>query len=330
MIALDSGDKIRGDASAATVVDYTIHGLDANAIKQLADGQLAATIGDLYTADSADVVSSIILVNTDTVARTVNLYLTPSTGTARRLIPKNCSLGIGYSLHFDGASVKVYDASGNLLTTATTTAHKTSHQDAGSDEISVVGLSGLLADDQHVLDAEVTAVAIPLTQKAAASGVASLNASSLVVQNPATSYIPLAQKAAASGVASLDASSKVVQDPATAFGKLTVAETVVFNSTSPTSWTDLNLSAVVGANLALVVLKFTPGAGGDKKVAVRKNGDTDNYYGADTTLAQGCSLAYPGGTFTIVLLVPTDSSGIIEWITGSASTVILSIIAFIK
>ena len=40
-----------------------------------------------------------------------------------------------------------------------TTAHKTSHQNAGTDEISVAALSGLLADDQHVLDAEVLAVA---------------------------------------------------------------------------------------------------------------------------------------------------------------------------
>jgi len=34
-------------------------------------------------------------------------------------------------------------------------AHKTSHENGGGDEISVAGLSGLLADDQHVLDAEV-------------------------------------------------------------------------------------------------------------------------------------------------------------------------------
>ena len=33
--------------------------------------------------------------------------------------------------------------------------HKSSHQNAGSDEIIVTGLSGVLADDQHVLDAEV-------------------------------------------------------------------------------------------------------------------------------------------------------------------------------
>lgn len=33
--------------------------------------------------------------------------------------------------------------------------HKTRHQDGGADEVSVTGLSGLLADDQHVLDTEV-------------------------------------------------------------------------------------------------------------------------------------------------------------------------------
>lgn len=33
--------------------------------------------------------------------------------------------------------------------------HASAHQNGGDDEISVTGLSGLLADDQHVLDAEV-------------------------------------------------------------------------------------------------------------------------------------------------------------------------------
>lgn len=64
-------------------------------------------------------------------------------------------------------------------------AHKTSHQDGGDDEVVVTSLSGLAADDQHVLDAEVTAVAIASTQKGAASGVASLDASSMVIQKPA-------------------------------------------------------------------------------------------------------------------------------------------------
>lgn len=33
--------------------------------------------------------------------------------------------------------------------------HASEHENGGRDEISVTGLSGLLADDQHVLDAEV-------------------------------------------------------------------------------------------------------------------------------------------------------------------------------
>jgi len=40
------------------------------------------------------------------------------------------------------------------------TAHKTSHQNGGSDEVSVAGLSGLLADDQHIIDAEALAAAV--------------------------------------------------------------------------------------------------------------------------------------------------------------------------
>ena len=39
-------------------------------------------------------------------------------------------------------------------------AHKASHQNDGADEVSVAGLSGLLADDQHVIDAEAKAAAV--------------------------------------------------------------------------------------------------------------------------------------------------------------------------
>lgn len=41
--------------------------------------------------------------------------------------------------------------------------HHARHENGGADEVEVTGLSGLLADDQHVLDAEVTAVAIAKT-----------------------------------------------------------------------------------------------------------------------------------------------------------------------
>lgn len=116
MIALDNGDKIQGDASAATVVDYTLHGFVGTTATQLADGQLAAATGDLYTAGAAGIgVSSIILVNTDTSARTVNLYLTPSGGTARRLIPKDMTLAAGYSLITDGMKTTVINTEGEVL-----------------------------------------------------------------------------------------------------------------------------------------------------------------------------------------------------------------------
>jgi len=59
--------------------------------------------------------------------------------------------------------ILVYKISGDKFiyeNKGTPSAHKTSHEDGGGDEISVIGLSGLLADDQHVLDSEVLAIAV--------------------------------------------------------------------------------------------------------------------------------------------------------------------------
>lgn len=117
MIILASGDKIRGDASAGNVIDYTMHGLDNGALAQMADGQLAAATGDLYTADSSDVVKTITLVNTDSAARTINLYLLPNGGTARRILPKDVSLPAGYSLFTDFEKINVLNTSGQVVVT---------------------------------------------------------------------------------------------------------------------------------------------------------------------------------------------------------------------
>ena len=123
MFVIENGDKIQGDASAATVVDYHISGLQGTTLKNLADGQLAATIGDLYTSTGTDVAKTIVLVNTDSSARTVNLYHTPSGGTARRIIPKDTSLGAGYTLRLEGNMMQVLDAQGAVLTTASISAN---------------------------------------------------------------------------------------------------------------------------------------------------------------------------------------------------------------
>uniref|UniRef100_A0A6M3XY96 Uncharacterized protein n=1 Tax=viral metagenome TaxID=1070528 RepID=A0A6M3XY96_9ZZZZ len=115
MIVLENADILEGDSTLASETDFTIHGLDNSVLKQLADGQLAAAKGTIYTADSTDVVSSIILVNSGAAHNHVNLYLKPSAGTSRRLIPKDLQLEPGYSLHFDGAKVMILDITGGIV-----------------------------------------------------------------------------------------------------------------------------------------------------------------------------------------------------------------------
>jgi hypothetical protein len=116
MIALDDGDKIQGDTTTASKVDYTLHGVVGKTITQLADGQLPSSTGDLYTSGAdATVVAGIVLVNTNTSAESINLFLLPSGGTARRILPKDMSLGAAYSCMFDGNTIATIDADGQLV-----------------------------------------------------------------------------------------------------------------------------------------------------------------------------------------------------------------------
>ena len=82
MIALNVGDKIQGDATNASQVDYVISGLAAINRAPLANGQLAASTGDLYTATGQDTVLSLVLVNAGAGVNNVNLYLLPTGGAA--------------------------------------------------------------------------------------------------------------------------------------------------------------------------------------------------------------------------------------------------------
>lgn len=74
----------------------------ALAIKQLAQGQLAAAKATIYTTPAVTqaIVKSITVINTDTVARTVNLYVN-SAGTSRRIVPKDLSLAAGAMVEID-------------------------------------------------------------------------------------------------------------------------------------------------------------------------------------------------------------------------------------
>lgn len=62
------------------------------------------------------------------------------------------------SQHFDDITAALNAAESDIDALETNpVAHASRHQNGGADEISVAGLSGLLADDQHVLDTEVIA-----------------------------------------------------------------------------------------------------------------------------------------------------------------------------
>ena len=97
---------------------------------------------------------------------------------------------------------------------------------------------------------------------------------------------------------------------------LVIGDTEVYDSTAPGAFTDLDLSAVVGSNSAVVLLKVTTSTSTDDRVHFRKNGE------AAVCAAHGAS---GGGTMLgneiIYVVVVTDASGIVEWkATGTTLT----------
>lgn len=64
----------------------------------------------------------------------------------------------GRDLDTDGTKLDTVDTNADVTGSNAPQAHTASHQNGGGDEVSVTGLSGLLADDQHVLDTEVQAI----------------------------------------------------------------------------------------------------------------------------------------------------------------------------
>jgi hypothetical protein len=78
MICLNNTDLLRGGASAATAVDYTVHGSVADVFTVIASGQLSNTNpSTLYTATGATSIVSITCVNTSASSVTVDLYIDP-------------------------------------------------------------------------------------------------------------------------------------------------------------------------------------------------------------------------------------------------------------
>lgn len=114
---------------------------------------------------------------------------------------------------------------------------------------------------------------------------------------------------------------------AAAGATLTVAETQVFSGTIPSSWTDLNLSGIIGSQESIVLLKIKVSSA--RFVAFRKNGDTDEFYCASDNPG-GCAFFRSYSSEHKVVVVATDAAGIVEWKSTGATTATVDIIAYIK
>lgn len=123
-------------------------------------------------------------VHIDSVVLTTYTISADKTVTTHLVIPKGVfySVAAGKTLTLNGVveagPYQIFSGTGTATVGSATTLqhsswwaaggtnvlpiHVARHENGGLDEISVTGLSGLLADDQHVLDAEVLAVAAPL------------------------------------------------------------------------------------------------------------------------------------------------------------------------
>jgi len=88
---------------------------------------------------------------------------------------------------------------------------------------------------------------------------------------------------------------------------------------APVVWTNLNLGAVVGAQVVLAVLKIEVTGGINPRLAVRQDGEVDEFFAADGG-PHGASRAFPtNANESVMLLAKTSAAGAIEWRASAAS-----------
>jgi hypothetical protein len=172
-----------------TLYNKYVHPNHSGEVTSVADGAQTITNKAVTLAKMADMATASLL-GRNTAATGAPEVLSKATAQSLLNVEDNAdvtdAVNVGSSIHgvankatpVNADKVPLIDTvGGNVLKTSTWTnikaflktyfdtlyaalAHKARHENGGADEISVVGLSGLLADDQHVLDAEVQAVSI--------------------------------------------------------------------------------------------------------------------------------------------------------------------------
>jgi hypothetical protein len=100
------------------------------------------------------------------------------------------------------------------------------------------------------------------------------------------------------------------------------SNTEVYSGNAPTTWTDLDLSSVVGSQRALVLLFIDSSS--SNALGFRPNGDTDDWYTTEN-VSGGMTGSGAGRNHVLVL---TDTSGIVEWKMGSATATTVDLIGY--
>jgi hypothetical protein len=107
--------------------------------------------------------------------------------------------------------------------------------------------------------------------------------------------------------------------------------TKVYDDTAaPVVWTDLDLSAVVGVNSAIVLLRISTSHGApDFEYGFRRNGEASDM--STNTAMKGTEAAnVVEGSHIAHAIVTTDTAGVIEWICESNPNTTLYVEAYIK
>ena len=104
--------------------------------------------------------------------------------------------------------------------------------------------------------------------------------------------------------------------------------TNVFTGTSPTSFTDLDLSSVIGTKQRVVVLKIKNN-GTAASVWFRRNGDTDDMsLSLPGSTGPGIEVARVSSGVITTILTTTDTAGVVEWTTSSGVSMEVSVNAY--
>lgn len=113
------------------------------------------------------------------------------------------------------------------------------------------------------------------------------------------------------------ATTAYVDAAVNAFTSATFPNSTAFSGTSPTSYTDLDLSSIIGTTSRVVFLKVTCGT---TSVAFhfRKNGEAGTGAVGDNSAGTNRTSLLTSGQVAYVTVV-TDSSGVVEWYTSQTS-----------